>query len=114
MKRDLALIRELLIELEGNPQMQTRKLTLDGFTREEIDYHARLLLDAQFAAGLSTDAGVEFYSLRWKGHEFIDAARDDTVWRKATEKVGATVGSVSVGVMRAILGEVAMQQLGLK
>jgi hypothetical protein len=29
----------------------------------------------------------QIFALTWEGHEFLDAMRDDTVWKKAKENV---------------------------
>ncbi len=42
MKRDMEIIRKLLFEIEENP----RQLTVDGYNKEVVKYHALLLIEA--------------------------------------------------------------------
>ena len=42
-------------------------------------------------------------SLTWQGHEFLDAARNDTIWRKAKKKVLETTGGLAFDVLKAAL-----------
>ena len=41
--------------------------------------------------------------LTWAGHDFLDAMRDDTIWKKAKEKVLAPTGKEIVGASFAVL-----------
>ena len=52
-------------------------------------------------------------SLTWHGHEFLDAARDETIWAKATAKAVDVVGGVSVEIMYELLKVQIRQTLGL-
>lgn len=47
MKRDLDLIRKLIIAVEGRPsEAPLGKEVADGYTPEQIGYHNYLLVDA--------------------------------------------------------------------
>jgi hypothetical protein len=37
--------------------------------------------------------------MTWAGHDFLDAARDDTLWRKAKEKVIRPTASWTFGIL---------------
>ena len=88
MKRDMDLIRTILQRIESD-----QDLTIEGYGSEEILYHIALLKDAGFIdASLATGesgqiVGAAVQRLTWDGHGFLDAARDDTLWRKAREHV---------------------------
>lgn len=59
---------------------------------EIIVYHIGLLQQAGFVEavtrndhlGVISDAWIK--SITWEGHDFLDAMRDDTIWKKAKDK----------------------------
>ena len=89
MKRDMDLIRMLLLQQEGGERMPG----LDEYPAKVQAHHAALLIDAGLIEGVTqkdrTGQVARFHILRltWAGHDFLDAARSDTVWNKAKEKV---------------------------
>ena len=48
------------------------------------------------------------------GHDFIDAIRDDTVWKRTWGLVQAAVTSVSVDLLKQVATHYAKEQMGLK
>ena len=57
-------------------------------------YHVRIMIDAGLIEGrVSDEIGSDLpteshiHNLTWAGHEFLDAARSDTLWHKAKDKV---------------------------
>lgn len=52
-------------------------------------------------------------ALTWEGHEFLDAARSDTVWVKATSTIGQQVGSAGIEVLKALLQATIKGMIGL-
>ena len=51
--------------------------------------------------------------LTWQGHEFLDAVRNDTVWRKTTALIKEKGGSVPFEVIKALAVKVAGSLFGL-
>ncbi|MBS4045088.1 MAG: DUF2513 domain-containing protein [Alphaproteobacteria bacterium] len=98
MKRDMDLIRHILMCLEESEQSPDSwaEIEADGHTRLAISYHIHLLHDAGFieADDVSSIGQYEWEakSLTWAGHEFLDNARNETIWQKAKEKVGTSIG----------------------
>lgn len=89
--------------------------TVDGRSAEEQSYHLQLLLDAGFIAHESGASGKREWSgyrLTWSGHEFLDAAREGSRWRKAKGLV-ESAGGVTFDVLKAVLIELARKQVGL-
>jgi hypothetical protein len=48
-------------------------------------------------------------SLTWQGHEFLNAARDNTIWKKALNKAG----SMPISVLQEWLVQLARVATGL-
>lgn len=122
MKRDMELIRDILLVIESHGDSDGFEVRVEGRTPAEIVYHSRLLKDAEFILGdvvmrdIRNSATERFLARRltWEGHEFLDNARSPEVWSKATKRVTSTVGTVSLAVLTAVLIEVAKEKLGLR
>ena len=89
MKRDMDLVREILLQLENsNAQpLGPAEIAIEGRTNTEVSYHIELLHEAGLleARNWSSHSGHDWRAIRltWWGHEFLDAARSDTIWREA-------------------------------
>lgn len=119
MKRDLDLIRKMLLAAEEAPSGFAPKFEFEGYTDAQIGYHSYLLIDAGLASGADVTThgsdGPEalLSSLTWEGHEFIDAARDESRWNKAKSIVAEKGGGVTLDVLKALLVKLAKGALGL-
>ena len=109
MKRDLELIRKMILAIEDSPKGFAPRLTLKGYTQEQIGYHAYLLIDAGYAKGKevthneSHSPEAIITRLNWKGHEFADAARDVSRWQKAMELIAEKAGTVTLEIVTQVL-----------
>jgi len=52
--------------------------------------------------------------LTWKGHEFLDSARNDALWRKVLAQVKERSVSVSVEILQSLLTKALKGHLGLE
>jgi hypothetical protein len=115
MKRDMDLIRLLLLEVEA----EEPKPDLSAYTKEQRIYHTALLIEAGFIDGTILPNGDGYpvatttIRLTWHGHEFLDAARNDTVWNKAREKVKSSGVQITVAVLEELLKSLLKASLGL-
>jgi len=115
MKRDMDLIRAILLTIEESEHDYAPKIEIPGYTQEQIGYHAILLKEAGLieATEVSTmgsqspEAIIE--RLTWSGHKFMDAARDKTMWNQAKDKIG----SATIQVWMSVLSALALKKLGL-
>jgi len=120
MKRDMELIRKILLHVEAIDSIGGAKpVAIDGYTADAIFHHTRLLLDQGYLrerGGISfTTHGVHATggAMTYEGHDFLDAARNDTIWRKALDRIAGTTGSVSLDVLKALLADFGKKALGL-
>ncbi|MBM4881143.1 DUF2513 domain-containing protein [Vibrio parahaemolyticus] len=104
MKRDMELIRKLLLTIEKNP----RQLEVEGYDKNQVKYHALLLIEAGFLDGNVSDtlantsvvpSFVSVNRLTWDGHEFLDNIRKEEVWNTIkTEFKDASISTMfSIG-----------------
>jgi hypothetical protein len=110
MKRDLDLIRKIVLSIEDSPSgWAPSELTIDGYTAAKVGYHQYLLCDAGLAKGEdASHMGSEapewmITSLTWEGHEFAEAARDERRWKKAMGTVAAKGGTITLDVLKQLL-----------
>lgn len=121
MKRDMDLVRDILLAVEKETSgFALEPPKVNGYSKEQIVYHVYImaqggLLEAQptqnQAAVIPMD--FSFINLTWVGHEFIDTARDEGVWKKAKTIAGEKLGTISVGAMTQLLSSLVKSQLGL-
>jgi len=105
MKRDMDLIRDLLLEVEGNPLYDGTKwvhpvnpseLNIKNHSREEVGYHLTMLIEEGFIKGKSGMETIPVINkLTWKGHELLDDIRDQQIWAQTKKR---TEGLASVGI----------------
>jgi hypothetical protein len=121
MKRDMDLIRAILLWIESQPEGHNVgwNLTVPGYNDDEIGYHVHLMGQAglllvdnvTFSDSLAPRADP--VSITWAGHEFIDSVKDDTLWAKARTKVLAPAGGVAFTVLLEWLKAEGKARLGL-
>ena len=119
MNRDMDLVRQILLKFEAPSRKLPRigTISIDDHDQREIDYHVRLLFDAGLIArfdrpDLPVDSNAALM-MTWKGHDFLDAARDNTIWKNTLERVGETVTSVPFDVLVALLVKALRSAVGL-
>jgi len=109
------LIRLLLLEVEG----EDPKPDVSAYTQEQQIYHSALLIEAGLVHGIIRTGssgqpnGIVMHRLTWAGHEFLDAARNDTIWHKAGERIKKSGVDVTVSVLKELLNQLLKQSLGL-
>lgn len=123
MKRDMDLVRDLLLGIERDPQFDgTRMLSptkpkdlgITNHSMEEVSYHLAMLVEAGFVSGKATGLRIGtnipvISKLTWQGHEFLDDIRDPDIWTKTMER---TKGLTSVGL--AFVWEIAKAEIKTK
>ncbi len=115
MQRNMDLVRTILMRLESNP---SGKAAPDfgnvGYTPEQIGYHSHIMMQEGLLEGndvtSSESAGrqVLLRGLTWKGHEFLDLARDQDRWSRARAII-AKVGGAPIAVWMKVLTDLTMQ-----
>ncbi len=114
MKRDMDLIRLLLMDAEDEAYVD-----LSAYSKKQILYHQSLLVDSQLCQGTVSRSGqgevleVHIAQLNWQGHDFLDAARNESVWRKVKEKIVLAGGGMTIGIVTQMLKKELTDRLGL-
>lgn len=120
MKRDMDLIRELLLEIEENQTASDFSYEINAnsnFDANTVYQHLKLLRDGGMIDGedsLSHDRSSKIIVLgiTWSGHNFIDSVRDPEIWRRTKEGALAAGGftvelltELAKGYVKKILSE---------
>lgn len=108
MKRDMDLVREILLAVEAAPSpLKDGLRKMDGHAPEFVVFHVRLLkeagfLEEPFTRHTTKGEITHGVGLTWQGYEFLETIRDPAIW-SATKANAKAVGSWSLG----LLGELA-------
>ena len=113
MKRDMSLVREILLEIEKGRTDEQLFDVLD-YPMEDIIYHIKIMNDY----GLIEASVVEVFSinykgeadfaletikgLTWEGYDFLDDIRDETVWKKTMAQIKKTTGTASLEMVKEV------------
>ncbi len=116
MPRNMDLVREILFAIEENTYPQ--RLAEKGYTPEQIGYHVHIMKQAGLVNAIDvTHLGSEYHvampnDLTWQGHEFLEAAREQTLWHKAMDVLKSKGVPVTIEVVKTLLIQLAMEKLG--
>ena len=122
MKRDMELIRRILFHLEKSDEMPKAD-AFEGSDPKYVVRHIGLTIDAGFVTGIEyteTTSGAMGILLQpaprltWAGHDFLDSARDEGVWKKVQQRAKKVSGTMAYAVLVELLKETTLQQLNLR
>jgi len=123
MKRDMELVRKLLMELSDSEFYSDMGLPrIDGYNEDTIRHHSLIMRDAgllAFTEGVETDGGLfgpqEDLQLRltWEGHEFLEKTRDEKIWRSVISKTKEMTGGLSFQIIQGLLVVALSKAVGI-
>lgn len=134
MKLNHDCIRDVMIYIEnnciyeddsrGNRSIHSRvfyEITHDKklssrYTEDEIRYVVAQLYFEDMVIATMTPETLNFRqfdvdSLSFKGHEFLDNIKDDTIWKKTKKFVGERLNSASLAIIGNVAGKLALEAL---
>lgn len=117
MQRNMDLVRTILMRMEDNPSgWAPQDLGIKAFSPNEIGYHCHIMIQEGLIEGIDVtnmhSSGPEARPTRltWKGHEFLDLARDQDRWNRARATV-AKVGSAPIAVWTKVLTDFLLENV---
>lgn len=124
MKRDMDLIRLLLIGIDADPildgdhwlspsvQNNLGVIGVSDYSEEQVAYHLTLMIEAGLVVGNTTMEMPIISRLTWQGHELLDNVRDSGIWRSTKERVKDLPG-IGIGVIVEVAKAEIKRHLGL-
>lgn len=125
MKRDLDLIREILLYFESKEDVEVvqdvEEMGIDGYDALSLKHHLVLMYDAGLlnaeAIRSRTDPGrtvdVLPFFLTWEGHEFLDSIRDETRFNTIKRGLVLETGGWTLDLVKSFGSALIRQQLGI-
>ena len=123
MKRDMDLMRQILLLIEERSDVPPKILTLKDFIdiKEDaymISLHIDLLRDAGLIEVINTsylERGLKDFDitrLTLAGYEYLDAIRDIKIWHKVKQSI-SFVGGATLDVIKQVAVKELSKELGL-
>ena len=123
MKRDLDLIRDMMLRIEAcHPK--DGKITSETFKdlcddEEKVAFHLFLLYDVGFIVAepvshskmRCSDYIVEY--LTFIGCDYLDSIRDQSVWNSIKEKLRRIGGNATLDILTDLASSLLREQLGM-
>jgi hypothetical protein len=110
MKRDMNLVRKIAIHIESTDDpIDSSTMEIDGYLPEQIGYHCTLMKEAGLIDAIDTTcmdsrfSEMQIHRLTWLGHDFVDAAKDDGIWKKVTGQIKERVTAMAFDGLLAML-----------
>jgi hypothetical protein len=123
MKRDLDLIRDILLDIENwsNEQpLWLSSLEYEGKTKQEIGYQLELLKDFDYIQAniIKNSQGIGYEDasivrMKMAGHEYLDAVRSPEVWKKTKTTLEKVGGGAALAVVKDIATRIAIEIIKL-
>lgn len=118
MKRDWDIIRKILAkveELSAGKELKASDLPEDDPSL--VNYNMGLLLGAKLVEGIDmSHMGGKFYmirSLTWEGHEFLDAIRNESIWKETKDEAVKKGATLSFEIIKQLAISLTKAGLGL-
>ncbi len=116
MKRDMDLIREILLRVEQSKSPPSDiDLDIPEYDDNEITYNIGLLFKAGLVEAIdaSSSSGNHYLitGITWDGHEFLDASRNNDVWTKTKEYIASKGGGMTFDVLKQLLTKFLSEQM---
>jgi hypothetical protein len=112
MKRDIDLIRKLLLYLEKkSDDKMVKDLEIEGYSKNKVQYHfilmdqAGLIRCERSMSSTTSDRVIQVFpfSLTWQGHEFLEASRNETIWNNVKDVIKNKSVGMSFDLIKALL-----------
>jgi hypothetical protein len=112
MKRDMELIRLMLLSFESDEELPE----VGKYPLEERLYNLKLmsdagLIEAHFIPETGVPKGVTILRLTWPGHDFLDSTRDSKIWKKALDHIVKPGASWTFSLLMEWLKQQAHQKV---
>lgn len=109
MKRDMDLVREILIHVsESNSPVDASVFVDTHNDSEKIIYTIDIMKEAGLVKASIQKAfqvgyvSASINSLTWEGHDFLDSVRNDKVWKEVKKTISKVAGVTSITIIKKV------------
>jgi hypothetical protein len=119
MKRDMDLVRDIMLKVEALPPGPPVLYRVGEVEDLVLLNHLEMLIDAGLVRGkISRSQGargdvIGISSLTWVGHEWLDVVRDPRVWDEAKRTLLENGGALSFELTKAVATRILRLRVGL-
>lgn len=124
MKRDLDLMRDILLRIEAfDPKcghairLRTFKDLCDDLPT--LSLQIELLADAGFIE-IESESIIGNYTkdfiisrITFAGYEYLDSVRNDTIWKSVKKRLSGIGGEASMDIVKSLASSLILEQLGI-
>ncbi|MEM7721539.1 MAG: DUF2513 domain-containing protein [Pseudomonadota bacterium] len=118
MNRDLSIVRAILLQIEASDTdpLEWVEVEVPGASEALVSYHVQIMDEAGLvvASDESTMGRSSWVPnrLTWNGHEFLDAVKDEDVFKETQGRI-ARVAGWSFPIVLEIATALVKEKLGL-
>jgi hypothetical protein len=119
MKRDLDLVRQLMLQIEALPAAPPVQYRMSEIEDPVLLAHLELLIEAGLVNGrISRSQGtrgdvISVSGLSWQGHEWIEMVRSQSVWNEVKSAVLDGGGVLTFELTKAVAAKIFRARLAL-
>jgi len=119
VKRDLDLVRQLMLQIEALPAAPPVQYRMSEIEDPVLLAHLELLIDAGLVNGkIARSHGargdvISVSGLTWQGHEWIEMVRSQSVWNETKSAVLEQGGALTFELTKAVAAKLLRARLGL-
>ena len=119
MKRDLDLVRQLLLQIEALPAGPPAQYRTSEIEDPVLLAHFELVLASGLVNGkIARSQGargdvISISGLTWEGHEWIEMVRSATVWNETKATLLDDAGALTYELTKVVADRILRARLGL-
>jgi hypothetical protein len=119
MKRDLDLVRQLMLQIEALPAAPPVQYRMSEIEDPVLLAHLEMLIEAGLVNGrISRSQGargdvISVSGLSWQGHEWIEMVRSQSLWNEVKSAVLDGGGVLTFELTKAVAAKIFRARLSL-
>ena len=119
MKRDLDLVRQLMLQIEALPAAPPVQYRMSEIEDPALLAHLEMLIEAGLVNGrISRSQGargdvISVSGLTWQGHEWVEMVRSQSLWNEVKSAVLDGGGVLTFELTRAMATKLLRARLAL-
>ena len=119
MKRDLDLVRQLMLQIEALPAAPPVQYRMSEIEDPVLLAHLEMLIEAGLVNGrISRSQGtrgdvISVSGLTWQGHEWIEMVRSQSLWNDVKSAVLDGGGVLTFELTKAVAAKILRARLAL-